>query len=382
MKVVVTICRLLVGLLFIFSGLIKANDPLGFSYKLDEYFEIFHMAFLNPFTVYMAMFICIFEIVLGVMVLLGSYMRAATWLLLLMIIFFTFLTGYSAISGKVTECGCFGDAIKLKPWESFWKDIVLTALILVLFFCRDRIKPLFDKRVNDALLGIATLATTAFTVYCYMYLPVKDFRPYRVGNDIRAQMTVPPDAPKDSVITTLVYKDKTSGQEQPYTMENLPWQDSVWMNNHEFVRQQLKVVREGAKPAITDFRVWDVNQKDITLKVLDSPGYKIWVVAYDLTKTNTKAFEKIVRLANDAEKNNISVYGLTASPYEVNDPFRHEVNAAFPFYYSDNTVLKTIVRSNPGIVLLDGSKVIGMWHHNATPDIEEVLNRTRNYAKR
>ena len=377
MKAIVTISRILVGVLFIFSGLIKANDPIGFSYKLDEYFEIFHMPFLIPISAYLAMFICIFEIVVGVMVLLGSYMRLATWLLLLMIIFFTILTGYSAITGKVTDCGCFGDAIKLKPWESFWKDIVLLVLILVLFVYKDRIQPLFAKPLNNALLAIATVLTTAFTLYCFLYLPVKDFRPYAIGNDIRQQMTLPEGAKRDSVQTLLVYKDKTTGAEAPFTMDNLPWQDTVWMANNEFVKQETKVIVEGDKAKITDFAIWDQNTTDVTARLLDTPVYKLWVVAYDLTKANKNAFEDISSLAKQAEQNGIMVYGLTSTPYNVTDPFRHEVGAAFPFYYADVVVLKTIVRSNPGLVLLHGSKVLGIWPHRATPTIDELKKHMR-----
>lgn len=377
MKVIVTICRILVGVLFIFSGLIKANDPLGFSYKLDEYFEILHMPFFIPLSAYMAMFICIFEIVLGVMVLLGSYMRLATWLLLLMILFFTWLTGYSAITGKVTECGCFGDAIKLTPWQSFYKDLVLLVLILVLFFYRDRIAPLFNKRTNDTLLIGATLLTTIFTFYCFLYLPVKDFRAYAVGNDIRQQMSVPPGGKKDSSVTYLIYKDKTTGNEAPFTMDNLPWQDSVWMAKNEFVKQETKVIVEGDKPKITDFSIWDDNKADVTAALLDTPVYKLWVISYDLNKANKEAFKEISELAKQAEQNGVMVYGLTSTPYEITDPFRHEVNAAFPFYYSDLVVLKTIIRSNPGLVLLHGSKVLAMWPHRSTPSIDELKKHMR-----
>ncbi|MES2690924.1 MAG: MauE/DoxX family redox-associated membrane protein, partial [Bacteroidota bacterium] len=183
MKLITQICRILVGVLFIISGFIKANDTIGFSYKLVEYFEIFDMHYFIDYAVAIAMFICIFEIMVGVALLLGAYTRLTMWLLLLMIVFFTILTGYSAITGKVTDCGCFGDAIKLTPVQSFMKDLVLLVLILVLFFYDFYVAPVFNKTITGIGIGISLVVTTFFTVYTYMFLPRIDFLPYKVGNN-------------------------------------------------------------------------------------------------------------------------------------------------------------------------------------------------------
>ncbi len=372
MKAVVQFSRFFVGLLFILSGFIKANDPIGFSYKLDEYFELFHMPFLIPLTVYMAMAICILEIALGVMLLLGEFLFFTSWMLLGMIVFFTILTGYSAITGAVSDCGCFGDALKLTPFQSFMKDVVLMIFIVIIFIYKKSISSFLSFRWSFFHKMISIIVPTLFTVYCYNYLPVIDFRAYKIGSNIREQMTLPPGAKRDSTVLTLVYKDKNTGAEQGYSMKELPYTDSVWMSNHEFVKQDNKIIVEGDKPKITDFKIWSEESPDLTAKVLDAEGYRLWIICYDLTKADKGSFEKIVKLADECEKNGVKTIGLTSTDYSFTDPFRHEVNAAFPFYYADQVVLKTMIRSNPGIMLMKGSTVVGMWHNNATPSFEKL----------
>ncbi len=374
MKVLIQFSRFFVGLLFILSGFIKANDPIGFSYKLEEYFELFHMPFLIPLTVYMAMGICVLEIALGVMLLLGEFLLLTSWLLLGLIIFFTLLTGYSAITGAVSDCGCFGDALKLTPFQSFLKDLVLLVFILVIFIYQKRISPIMSFKWSKYHKIVAIIVPTVFTVYCYNYLPIIDFRAYKVGNNLREQMTLAPGAKRDSMVLKLVYKDKTTSKEKGYLMSELPYTDSVWMANHEFVKQDKQIIVEGDKPKITDFKIWSEDSPDITAEILDDPAYRLWIICYDLTKSEKDAFTGIVKLANDCEKNGVKTIALTSTDYEITDPFRHEVNAAFPFYYCDQVVLKTMIRSNPGIMLMKGSTVVGMWHNNAIPSFEK-LNR-------
>ncbi|GIV43568.1 MAG: hypothetical protein KatS3mg035_0691 [Bacteroidia bacterium] len=230
MKVIVTISRILVGLLFIVSGLIKANDPIGFSYKLDEYWQVFGMEWMSPMSLAISVFICVAEVVLGVAVLFGAQMVLVSWSLLLMIIFFTFLTFYSAYFNKVTDCGCFGDAVKLTPWESFTKDVVLLVFILIIFFYRNKVKSVFKSKVGDwALILIATIATGYFSLHCINHLPVKDFRPYAIGKNIKEQMTLPEGAKKDIYEITLVYKNTVTGEVKEFSQTDYPWQDSTWM---------------------------------------------------------------------------------------------------------------------------------------------------------
>lgn len=404
MNRILRIICILVGVLFIVSGFVKAVDPVGFSIKLDEYFEVFaadteHLGFVSAaflwmtnISVYLSMFFCVLEMVLGFMLLFGLRMELTSWLLLLIIVFFTWLTGYSAVTGKVTDCGCFGDALKLTPWQSFNKDIVLLVLILLIFAFRQRIKPLMrNSYLSGLLLAVFTIGSAYLTIHCYQHLPIIDFRAYKVGNDIREQMTLPEGKKPDQYVTILTYKNKATGETGDYVMTNnnetetdwfkeknlrsLPWQDSVWMANNEFVKSASEIVVKGEQPKITDFRVWDQDKQDATSLVLDEPGYHFWLVAQDMTKTNHKAFENINQLASDCEKNKIQFVGLTSTSSEQLDPIRHELNAPFPFYYADGTVLKTIIRSNPGLVLLKGSRVLGQWHYNDIPAYNEIRDK-------
>lgn len=372
MKYFIWFCRIIIGVLFIFSGYVKAVDPIGMQYKLEEYFEVFHMDFFIPYALYFSILLNALEIVLGIFTLLGIRMVQTAWLLVLIIVFFLFLTGYSAVTNKITDCGCFGDAIKLSTWATFYKNVIFLGLIIPIFLWRNNIEPLFNKTFSNIFYYGSIIACLGLEWYCLQHLPIIDFRPYKVGNDIREQMSIPVGAPRDSVVTKLVYKDKRDGKEQSYLMNELPWADSLWMANNEFVKQENIVVREGYQPKIKDFKVWNDDNIDLTSQLLDSNKYQLWVIAYDISKTDIKGFDRIAANVSAYEQAGIAVLGLSASSYSVIEELRHNSNAAFPFYYADGTVLKTIIRANPGIVLLNGSKVLAMWHYNDTPDIEEV----------
>lgn len=377
MKYFIWFCRIVIGVLFIFSGYVKAVDPIGMQYKLEEYFEVFHMDFFIPYALYFSILLNALEIVLGIFTLFGIRMVQTAWLLVLIIVFFLFLTGYSAVTNKITDCGCFGDAIKLSTWATFYKNIIFLGLIVPIFLWRNKIEPLFNKSISNVIYFGSIIACLGLEWYCLEHLPIIDFRPYKVGNDIREQMSIPPGAPRDSVVTKLVYKDKRDGKEQAYLMSELPWADSVWMANNEFIKQENIVVREGYQPKIKDFKVWDDDNNDLTSQLLDSNKYQIWIIAYDISKTNVKGMERIADRVPDYEKAGIKVLGLSASSYNDIEDLRHKTNSAYPFYYADGTVLKTIIRANPGIVLLNGSKVLAMWHFNDTPGIEEVKKYIR-----
>lgn len=372
MKVIVTISRILVGLLFIVSGLIKANDPIGFSYKLDEYWQVFGMEWMSPMSLVFSVFICVAEVVLGVAVLFGSQMVLVSWSLLLMIIFFTFLTFYSAYFNKVTDCGCFGDAVKLTPWESFTKDVVLLVFILIIFFYRNKVKSVFNSKVADwALILVATAATGYFSYHCINHLPVKDFRPYAVGKNIQQQMTLPEGAKKDIYEITLVYKNTVTGEVKEFSQTDYPWQDSTWV----WQETKNKLVQKGDHPPIHDFNIIDADGNDITEDILNDPQPIFLVVCYNLGKTNKKAFEKVNLFTEACFNNGFSIIGLTASSAETIDNFKHEVQSMLDFYNVDETTLKTMIRSNPGIMLLKQGTVLAMWHHNDTPDFNEVKEK-------
>lgn len=377
MKILAAISRVFVGVLFIFSGLIKANDPLGFAYKLHDYYEvfgeyallqIFDQPIFYAFALETSIIICVLEVIVGFALLLGYKPKVVAWTLLVTIIGFTFLTGFSAITGKVTDCGCFGDAIPLTPWQSFYKDIILLVLIGVIFSYRHKYKPLFLKE-NTAkiVLGLATLLSIIFTLTAYHHLPFIDFRPYKAGNDVCELRTLPPDAKETIYETTFIYRNDDSGEESVFTIDNLP--SAGWT----YVDTKNELVQEGDVPVIKNFTLSDADGVEITDDFLALNGYKLLVICYDIDKTKTKRFEQINALQKALEdKKGIPTFGISASAESDVEAFRHAQQTAFPFYVSDETELKTIVRSNPGLVLFDGCKIVKKWHWRDTPSFSKL----------
>ncbi|MGZ5243004.1 MAG: BT_3928 family protein [Bacteroidia bacterium] len=381
-KIITNAARVFVGLLFIFSGFIKANDPLGFSYKLEEYFAVFGTEIFTPFALSLSMFICVFEIFLGFTLLMGVYRKFTLWMLLLMIVFFTFLTFYSAWFNKVTDCGCFGDAIKLTPWQSFWKDIALLTFILIIFFNQKYLTPIFSRKTGVAISYAGLLASIAFTLYAWYYLPPIDFRPYAIGKDLRKQMEIPPNAEKDSIVMIYVYKNKKSGEdvEFPYddVMAGKTSDENVWA----YVDRKDKKVREGYKAPIHDFAIYKPDGSNITEQFLSETGYRLLVIHYDVQKSYVEAQAKVNGLTMTLLRNNkhkpnkpkIKVWGLSGSSAALVDWYRTTNNVPYTFYQADATVLKTIIRSNPGMVLMKDNVVVEMWPATDVPTDEEIYS--------
>ena len=367
MRALTQISRILVGILFIISGFIKANDTIGFSYKLIEYFEIFNMHFFVDYAVSMAMFICIFEIMVGVALLLGAYTRLNMWLLLLMIVFFTILTGYSAITNKVTDCGCFGDAIKLKPVESFLKGVVLLVFIVIMFIGQKYIKPIVaNKTIVVIALGVSLLVTTFFTFNTYMFLPKIDFLPYKVGNDIGQLMTLPEGAKKDSVAMIFIYEK--DGKRLELGVNDIGQIDDTYT----FIDRVDKVIVEGDKAPIHDFKLFDINGVDYTDSLLMQKGFRIILVQTHIAKSRNSMEPQLAQLAADCQANGVGFWALTNTTLTEVEPYRHEHQLAFNYYNMDATPLKSIVRSNPGLVLLKDNVVIKKWSAYGIPTFDKV----------
>lgn len=372
------ISRILVGALFIFSGFIKANDPLGFSYKLKEYFEVFQadtgMAFFEMFAhiaLPLAIIICASEIILGIMLLIGFKRDLTLWLLFAQIAFFTFLTFYSACYNKVTHCGCFGDFLKLKPWESFWKDIALLVLITLLFSGKENIKETFAPMASGALFTLAVVLAFWFPIYAYRNLPPLDFRAYAPGMNIKENMKKAADY-KDAVYESmLVYKnlktDELKEFNQPDYMKSKIWEDTL---NWKWEATNNKLIHDAINPPkITDFMVNSLDDVNLTDSVLNDKNYSFWLIAYDLNET--KDDEKLMAQINDfytlVAKDHLNFIAFTASGSKEINAFKHKYNALYNFVIADQTVLKTMIRSNPGLMLIKNGTVVMNWHHNNFP---------------
>ena len=367
MKIITQVSRVLVGVLFILSGFIKANDTIGFSYKLVEYFEVFHMPFLESYAIPFAMVICIFEIIVGVALLAGAYSKLNAWLLLLMIIFFTLLTGYSAITNKVTDCGCFGDAIKLKPVQSFIKDLVLLVFIGFIFIGHHHIRPLFNKSIQTIGLGISLLVTTAFTLYTFMFLPKIDFLPYKVGNNIKSLMTYPANAERDSFEMIFIYEKE--GRQIEIGMNQLNTIDETYT----FKDRKDKLIKAGFKLPIFDFKLYNDASIEYTDSLLaDTVNFKLLIVQLDIKQSRKGTAEALADLTTPFIAQGNQVWGLTSTSHDIVELYRHEYHLMYDYYMMDPTPLKSIVRSNPGVVLLKGNTVVKKWSSYAIPSFEIV----------
>lgn len=376
-KISTVFSRLFVGLLFIFSGFIKANDPLGFSYKLQEYFEVFHVTFLNDFAVGIAIFLCGLEIILGAALLMGLYVRKVIWGLLGLIIFFTFLTFYSAYFEVVTSCGCFGDAIPLTPWQSFGKDLILLSFILILYIYRDDIKPLINKpgAVWTASILI-TITGFGIGVYTVAHLPFFDFLPYKVGANIPELMKIPPGAPQDEYEIIYQLKNKQSGESMAMSskeyLQKEIWKDTNW----EIVGEpESKLIKKGFEPKIKDLKLVDAQGQEVTALLLEQPGYQLWVVAYDLQKTSKEALESLNQLSIALAAQKVPTYCLTSSSVADTQALKAELQIQPEFFFADAIPLKSMVRANPGVLLMKNGVVLNKWNFRDLPTFQELEDK-------
>jgi uncharacterized membrane protein YphA (DoxX/SURF4 family) len=379
MKILTFFSRIVVGILFIISGLIKANDALGFSYKLEEYFsaDVLNLEFLIPFAFILAAAICVVEIVLGIMVLIGSRAKFSSLLLMAMILFFTFLTFYSAYFDKVTDCGCFGDAIKLTPWGSFRKDIILLFFITILLIENKNIKSMLSIKKENMLIAIVTFFSVAFVYHTYNHLPIKDFRPYAIGNNISEGMKTCTELGLPCTEEAYFYtvKEKSTGED----LEILSTEYQENWENYDFVSSTDKtiILQEGYEPLINDFSI-SLNDVDYTSSILDQDNVLL-LICYNINKTDDWSFEEINKLYGSIIGDSLATFNaLSASGLDDLKTFKEKNNVKFDFYFTDETTLKTIVRSNPGLVLLNKGTVVGKWHLNDLPDYEEIKNHFIN----
>ena len=370
-------CRITVGLLFIFSGLIKANDPLGFSYKLEEYFDVFHITFLNGFALSIAILLCALEMIFGFALLIGVRAISVAWGLLLLIIFFSFLTFYSAFFKVVQTCGCFGDAIPLTPWQSFSKDLVLLLLILVIFVNRKVIQPLFKKGAGDQLLLAATVLSVGFGIYTYNFSPVMDFLPYKIGANISDEMKTPPGAKPDEIEVTYHLKNKKTGatkvmSDKEYLKSNI-WKDNDWTIVGE---PESRLIKKGFSPKIADLIINDAQGNNYITELLTNPYYSLVIVAYNLRQTDEEAINRLNALAINLSQNfNIRTVLLTSNSAQDATAFAKQHHLLSEIFYADEVPLKSMVRSNPGILLLKNGTIINKWHYHSMPKYDELVKK-------
>lgn len=368
MKVVKHFSRIVVGIVFVFSGFVKGIDPWGSAYKFTDYFNAMHMEWLIWAALPMGILLAFAEFAIGVALLSNIFMRFTSWLALLFMIFFTGLTLWIAIANPVTDCGCFGDAIVISNWETFYKNIVLILLTIIIFIYRNNMKGLPGKKAGYMLSIILAAVYAGFVVYSYNHLPVFDFRPYKVGVNIHEAMSVPADAPQDEYENIFYYVNNNTGEVERFTEENYPWQDTL---NYSFHDIESILVQKGYEPPIHDFTIETPEGDDIIDFFLYADNYVFMLIAYDLSKSSLKTQEKINTLANWALGNEMEFICLTSSLPSDSEAFARENGAPYEFFNTDEITLKTIVRSNPGLMVVKDGIIVAKYHYNDIPSPEE-----------
>lgn len=364
------IARIIFGLVFLFSGFVKAVDPLGTAYKISDYLEAFSLTPLDFLALPAALMLIAAEFTIGFNILFNVHLKATTWVASLFMLVMTPVTLYLAISNPISDCGCFGDAIVMTNWQTFYKNVVLCIILAIIALLQKQSRPWLSNWGAWIVTLLPILISFAISIYCYNLLPVLDFRPYKKGNNIIEGMQIPEDAPLDKYETTFFYEK--DGIEQAFTLDNYPAEDSTWT----FVRQESKLLEQGYVPPIHDFSIV-TEDGDITDLILEDAGYTLLVISHKVEKAATKNIKCVKSTIANAKKAGANVIWLTSSYSDEIEEFKTQYGIEDTFGATDDITLKTIVRSNPGLVLIKDATVIEKWHHNALPS-KDKLNQLIN----
>ena len=366
MKVINLISRVIVGIVFIFSGFVKAVDPIGSTYKFTDYFNAFGISFLNPLALPLAILLSSTEFLVGISLLFGYKYKLASWILILFTSFFTVLTLILAITNPVSDCGCFGDAIIMTNWQTFFKNVCLMPFSIFIFFYRNKVPAFYSSLKEWIFLALYATVIIFLQYHSLNHLPPLDFRPYSIGTYIPDKMIIPEDASVDEYRTYLYYEK--NGKVEEFTEENFPWQDTTW----KFIDSKHVLVKKGYEPPIHDFTMFDDQDYDHAEVVLTDEGYTFLLISDNLAKADVNGLEKAVYLASSAYMNNYSFYCLTASPDEEVEEISASLALQYPFFTTDEITLKTIIRSNPGLILIKEGVIINKWHYRDFPGPDEM----------
>ncbi|NOX47853.1 MAG: DoxX family protein [Chlorobi bacterium] len=354
------ISRVLLGVLFVFSGFVKGVDPIGTEYRIVDYFIAYGTDWAFPMALPLSVIMNAAEFVLGMMLLFNVKIRVTLWLTLLMMVFFTFTTINDALYNPVPDCGCFGSAIIISNWQTFYKNLLILAFLMVAFFAQNKLKPWFSIKLEYALTIIFILGFVFFEVYNIRHLPMVDFREWKVGNRMAQKDKLP-------LQYFLKYKNTKTGEEKEYLSPDYPYRDSVWMSQWEFVDQRVV----DPNPKTTNLMIEDADGNDVTAEIIENPGYQFMLVAYDLSKTDLSKIGEIRDFAVACRKKDYSFIMLTSTLPEEAEAFVEKNHLSFDYYFTDDVSLQAMIRSNPGLVLLKDAVVLGKWHYNDFPGFDE-----------
>ncbi len=364
------ICRWFVGLVFIFSGFVKGVDPMGTTFKIQEYMTVWSIGSITfewaiPLAGVLSMALVVLEFLVGVMLITGSFRRITAWVLAIMMVFFTVTTLIDAITNKVTDCGCFGDAVKLTNWETFWKNVVLDIPTIWIFLTRNVRRKLRTER--DSIIAIITIgAMTVFGLYNIANEPVIDFRPWKVGN----QMI--PYGENLEVKSYLIYKNKETGETIEFESQKLMdyYQDTNWVNAWEFVDSR---VVDPYEIQADGFSMMGIDGEDYSRDLVGSAEPIIIATIHHINDVDARGAEAICNTYRFAEDNGIKFVILSSALDEQIEDFifKNDLNMV-SYFFTDDTAIETVLRSNPGFILLKDAVVLGKWHYRNADDIQDI----------
>ncbi|MDR2474443.1 MAG: DoxX family protein [Bacteroidales bacterium] len=364
----ILIAQLILGATFVFSGFVKGDDPYGFVYKIQDYLEAFGLYSLATVAFPAAFSLIVLEFLLGINILLGMHVKITGILLLIFLGIMTPLTLYLALANPVEDCGCFGDALIITNWQTFGKNIVLSGLAIFIFIYRKEVKSPF----SDKMQWLATLSSAVYIlgtgIIGVLFSPVFDFRPYKVGVSIPEAMTLPEGAAIDEYESSYVYAK--NGEEKVFSrLEDVPADDDTWT----FVATNRKLIKKGDQPTIHDFVITDIETgDDITEKILTLPDFSFMLISRNLAEANIDHIEKINDVHDFCTSYGYGFYCLTSSTPEQIAQWKRRTAAEYPFCTMDETTLKTILRSNPGLMLIKNGVIYDKWHYNEFPSDAEL----------
>lgn len=368
MRVIALFSRIIVGIVFVFSGFVKAIDPWGSAYKFLDYFSAFNIEFLNSLAIFFSVALSALEFIIGIALVFGLKPKYSTTGGLIFMGGFTPLTLYLAIYNPVSDCGCFGDAIILSNWQTFYKNLVLLTLIVIAFVYRKRFKNWCSCKIQWVGIILALLFSIGISVHSYRHLPIIDFLDWKVGNSMKLDEEM-------EEKFYVIYEHKVTKERQEYISPNFPWHDSAWVADWVFIDQRVET------PPRPDNMIFIIDEHgdDISYQITQNPEFQFILAVHTINKDKRKVFEKINNFANQSYEKGIEFVALTGSTPEEANKFADDIHAAFPFYYADEITLKTVVRANPGLILLKNGVILAKWHYNDIPDFNSIdLERLTN----
>ncbi len=358
----VKIIRLLTGFVFIFSSTVKGIDPLGTAYRVEDYLLVYGWTSLNDYALPLGVVLIIAEFLIGFALVFRLKSKLAGLGVLLMMVIFTVVTYLDARYNMVPDCGCFGDAVKLTNWETFYKNIVLILMAAVVFAYRKRMKIKMPGRVQWAVLILFVGLYSGFVVHSYRHLPVMDFRAWKVGNDMKPEGL-------DLVKTYVKYRNNQTGEEQEFLSPDYPWNDSVWMSQWTFVDQRIDDSQRILKHGIM---LEDSDGNDYTADIFENPEFQLILVSWDLEEASPKGLKKMVEVNDMANQLNIPIVLITSSSQQIIQQTLQFYHLDMESLFADDIELKAMIRSNPGLVLMHDGVVIQKWPFRNFPDKKEL----------